>query len=108
MDTDGSDSAVLKVSRTSPRDIGFRGLEVFLDDKFAVDLKFGETRDLRLSPGEHTLKVTNSLFTKKAHFTVAAGEIRSYSAANVGGGLFGVITAIGGTGPYRVELKQVA
>jgi len=107
MDTDGSDSAVVRVSRTSPRDIGFRGLEVFLDDKFAVNLQFGETRDLRLPSGEHTLRVTNSLYTKRDSFTVNPGETMAFNVANIGGGLFGVLTVIGGTGPYKVHLERV-
>lgn len=108
MDENGSTSAVVRVSRTSPRDIGFRGLEVFIDDRFVADIQFGETRDLRVLPGEHTLKVTNSLYTRRSEFTVKAGEVHHFNAANVGGRLFNVITAIGGTGPYKVTLEKAA
>jgi hypothetical protein len=102
----------LIVSRTSDKDIGIRGLFVFVDDRDEVTLDHGQQLDLELEPGPHKLRITNRLVSKELEFVLASGEQALFQAANTQiKGLLGLIFAgvvvIGGTGPYTVSLERI-
>lgn len=83
-----------------------RGLEVFVDDVFRGDLSYGNELTHDVAPGEHTVKVTNSLYTRKLTFTLAPGETVRLEAGNVLRGCGGVMMLAIGMGPYKVFLRE--
>ena len=99
-------SAKISVSRTSPKDIKIRGLEVLLDNKTIKDLQFGETFEHEVTPGKHTLKVNNTLYNKSVDFDVQAGQTAKFNAGNYVSGLGGVAFVVVGMGPYKVFLER--
>lgn len=95
------------VSRNSPRDIKVRGLEVYIDDIFAANLQFGRAVKVDVAPGEHEVRVTNTLYSAKISLSVADGEARELRAGNTLTGLFAPMFLAVGIGPYRVFLEEV-
>ena len=107
MSTDSPSCSVV-LRRTSPKDIKMRDLYVQVDDRREVTLLFGEWVEVRLEPGEHRLRVTNRLFTKRETFDLAEGETVRFEVANVPGSLlFAPLLIISGTGAYKVTVKKV-
>ncbi len=101
-------SGKLVVSRTSPNDIGMRDLYVLVDDLEEQTLLNGQSLTLHLSPGQHTVKVTNRLFTTQAEFDLRERESVRFVASNRAvGGFFSFLFVLGGTGAYRVTLDPV-
>jgi len=99
--------STLRVARTSERDIKMRGLEVLLDGKHLADLQFGKERVFEIEPGEHVLKITNTVYSKEDAFTVPAGREASYEVANVVTGIGAAMMSVFGIGPYRVDLRKL-
>lgn len=94
--------------RTSLKDIKMRDLYVQVDDRREITLLFDEWVELQLDPGEHRIKITNRLFTKRAAFDLAAGETIRFEVANVPGSLlFAPLLIISGTGAYKVALRKL-
>lgn len=94
------------MNRNSPRDIKVRGLEVYFDGKFVANLQFGRAVRLSVAPGEHELKVTNTLYTQKRTLRLEAGQELSFVAGNHLTGLFAPMFLAVGIGPYKVFLEQ--
>jgi hypothetical protein len=107
-DTAVAKMAKLRISRTSDRDIKMRGLEVLLDDQHLTDLSYGKQAEFEIEPGEHTITITNTVYTKKDRFTIGAGRTAAYEIANIVTGLGSVMISAFGIGPYRVELRKLA
>ena len=74
------ESATIQIRRDSPKDIKIRGLEILLDDKRVANLKYGQSVSLKVCPGSHVLKVTNSLYSKSEAFSLEAGETAHFSS----------------------------
>jgi len=102
-----SDTASLVIARDSDDDIKMRSLEVYVDDQFTVDLHYPKDFHIDLSPGEHAVRVTNRLYTRKLAVSVKAGETVHLQAGNHFSGLGGLMTSVLGMGPYKVFLKEV-
>ncbi len=94
----------LIVNRTSDRDIKARDLIVRVDELPQETLKFQQSMELPLSPGEHCIKITNNLFSKSATFSIAAGETVTFTAGNVPGGCLGALVVT--IGAYTVLLER--
>ncbi len=101
------DVAEIVIRRDSERDIKFRGLEVFLDGTFIVDLFFNTTYRINVLPGEHTVKVSNHLYKKSVKVNVQNGETVNLLAGNNFTLLGGLMVSALGIGPYRVFLSEV-
>ncbi|AIE84145.1 hypothetical protein [Fimbriimonas ginsengisoli] len=98
----------LIVTRNSPKDIKMRGLEIQLDGQIVTDLQFEKSYESELPAGEHTLKITNQLYSKKETFELAEGEIVRFQVANVSKGIVGpIMLSAFGIGPYQVSLKRL-
>ncbi len=96
----------LVVSRTSPKDIGMRDLYVVVDEQEERTLLNGQSLSLDLPSGEHTVKVTNRLFTRKTLVDVKTGQTTTFITSNKAlGGMFSLLIVIGGTGAYKVTLE---
>lgn len=107
MDDSHPSESVIRIARTSPNDIGMRGLEIFVDGEYAANVGFGKTVDIPVTAGHHEIKATNSLYTQKDEFDIASGEIRLYDVCNEAGGMFAFMTVIGGVGPYKLKMEHV-
>ena len=83
-----------------------RDLYVIVDEREEQTLLNGESLVLPVEPGEHTVKVTNRLFTKKATIQVDVGKTAKFITSNKAvGGLFSFLVVLGGTGAYKVTLE---
>ncbi len=99
-------TATLTVSRTSDRDLKFRGIEFLLDGKFIANLQYGDSISIDVQPGYHTLKATNRLKSASADFTAESGEKVAFQATGIAlGGPWLVLTMLG-TVAYRVTLDR--
>ena len=99
--------AELTVSRTSDADIKFRGLEVYVDGEFAHDIAYPTTWSTSLTPGKHTIKVSNHLYKKSIEINARPGQKINVEAGNRFTPVGGIMVAVLGMGPYRVFLSEV-
>ena len=100
-------AATLTLARTSEKDIKMRDLYVSIDGGAERTVLFNGTTSFDLAPGEHTLHVTNRLYTKEETVTLTDGETARFLAANVwAGGIFAWALVIL-TGAYKVTLERV-
>ena len=99
-------SATLVVRRDADRDIKMRGLEVFVDGELVSDLHFGQEKQMTLPEGEHEVKVTNSLYSKKLTVDLRPNETVELQAGNIATGLGAMMMVTLGIGPYKVFLKR--
>jgi len=102
-----STPTMVSVQRTSPKDVKIRDLLVSIDDQPDENLSFDRSIDFPVAAGDHTIRVSNRLFSKIDHFTIASGESISYSVANIPGGCFSILLILGGAGAYRVTLDRI-
>jgi hypothetical protein len=93
------------VNRTSDRDIKARDLIVRVDEDKEDNLKYQQSMEVDLDPGEHTVHVTNNLIKKSATFTIKGGETVTFQAGNVAGGCIGPFVVL--IGIYSVMLERV-
>jgi hypothetical protein len=90
----------------SENDLKMRGIEVILDDVFVGDIAYGRSLKLPISPGSHTLKVTNRLKSRKIEFQAAPGETVRFEATGVLMGGIWIFMSMLGTFAYRVTLER--
>ena len=100
--------SILVVRRSSPDDLQIRDLLVQVDHLPDFNLKFGYKREISLEPGEHTVSVTNRLYTKKATFTLTPGETVAFEVANYASGCMAAFFMGLGMGLYKVRLVPAA
>ena len=103
----GPASGTIVLRRTAKNDIGIRGLDVFLDGVHQANVSYGATIEFPVAAGDHTLKVSNSVYSKTDNFLIRSRETLTYEVANVST-RFGAIFAALGSGLYKVTLKKVA
>lgn len=65
---------LVTVSRAHPTDCGQRQVIVRLDQAERVTLVYGESFTQEVKPGEHHLRVHNTLFWKNLRFAIEPGE----------------------------------
>lgn len=95
--------------RTDPTDVGVRQIIARIDDGPNTTLLFGETADVEVAPGDHRLRVHNTLFWKTIPFTIGAGEHLEFTVVNTSGFFsFGVLAVIGAAPLYlQVRSRKV-
>lgn len=97
----------LVVRRDSDDDIKMRDLEIYVDGEWMADLKYGGTYEAELTPGEHTVAVSNKLKKQEATFMVREGETVVYQGVNVlSKGLTAVLSGLGMV-MYHAALRRV-
>ncbi len=93
--------------RNSTRDIKMRDLYLAIDNADYVSLQFGQSVEIPLEPGDHEIRVTNRISTKKLEFHVAEGEATTFNVACIPSrGLMSLLMIITGTVPYKVSIEQ--
>src|SRR5262245_29978840 len=96
--------ASITVWRNSPRDVQQRQLVVSIDGEKIATLMYGESVTRDLTPGEHRLRVHNTLVWKTVDLTLTAGEHANFVAVNrATWGTYAMLSLLG-TGPLYVEL----
>ena len=99
-------AARITVSRRSRDDVQQRQLEVSLDGEHIATLMFGEEITREVSPGNHRLRVHNTLVWRTADFDLAPGEHARFSAVNrAGPGTYSMLSMLG-VGPLYVALRR--
>lgn len=100
-------SATLVLERNDDADIKMRGLEVFIDDEFVVNLNYGKRFETSVPEGDHEVRVTNSLYTERLTVHAHAGEEIVLQTGNLMPKGAGFLFALG-MGPYRCFLRRAS
>ena len=97
----------LVVRRDSEDDIKMRDLEVYVDDEWKADLKYGGSFETELTPGEHSVAVSNKLKKQRMEFIAREGETVVFLGTNVLAK--GMSAILGGLGMvmYNATLKRI-
>lgn len=100
------ESARITVLRQDPSDVRQRQLVVSIDGTTVATLLFGETVTREVDPGEHRVRVHNTLVWKTADVTLAPGEHATFRAINrAGWGTYSMLSLLG-VGPLYVALDR--
>ena len=99
--------ASVTIVRTHQSDFGDRQLVISLDGERLGDLLFGDSISRDVSPGEHTLRVSNTLVWKTVTFDVKPGEQVRFEAINRPGRLTYPMLVILGAGPLYVTVRRL-
>jgi hypothetical protein len=103
-----SDTARLVITRDHPQDIQDRPVYLWIDGvKCDGVLKYGGTFTRDVTPGRHTVKANNTLFSHTVEFDATPGETIRYRCENglTGGGMIMVLMM--GVAYLRVRLNRV-
>ena len=101
-------NAVLSIIRDTADDVQDRWIRVWLDGEAQEVLRYGMTLTRQIAPGQHIVKVSNTLTRDTYAFDAAPGEhvkLRCHNAIARGG--FLTILMIG-VGAIRVRLERIA
>ena len=99
--------ATLTVARQSPDDVGIRQVIVSLDgEEFGVLLN-GESVTKDVAPGEHRLRLYNTLVWKNVPLDLKPGEHARFLVTNRAGfGTYALVAALG-VGPIYLKIERV-
>jgi hypothetical protein len=99
--------ASLTVTRTSEEDFKQRQLIVWLDGERLATLLFGDSITRDLPPGQHRLRVSNTLVWKTVEFTLKPGEQAYFEVINRAGSVTYPMLLIFGVGPLYVTVNRM-
>jgi hypothetical protein len=99
--------ASLTVTRTSEEDFKQRQLIVWLDGERLATLLFGDSITRDLPPGQHRLRVSNTLVWKTVEFTLKPGEQAYFEVINRSGSGTYPMLLIFGVGPLYVTVSRM-
>lgn len=102
----GPVAGFVHVFRRAEKDMKIRGIDIYIDGEWVANLEFGHSFWKALAPGPHTIKVSNTVYSKSDAFELHHGEVQHYSAGNIVSGLTGFMVFSFGVGPYRVYLER--
>ena len=98
--------ATLTVSRRGAGDIGHREVFASLDGHEFASLRHGDAVTREVPPGNHRLRIHNTMFWKTVDVGLAAGEHAEFSALNrAGWGTYGIATFLG-AGPVYLDVSR--
>ncbi len=83
-----------------------RELYVSVDGGEHGVLRFGDSWTVPVSPGQHRLRVHNTLSRRHAEFSVVHGENIRFRAANVRGKGFEILAMFFGIAPMHTVLER--
>jgi hypothetical protein len=101
-------SATLTIARQSPNDVGIRQVFIKLDgNEFGVLLN-GESVTKEVAPGEHRLRLHNTLVWKNIPLDLKAGEHARFMVTNrAGWGTFALVATLG-VGPIYLKVERMS
>ena len=100
-------AATLEIRRDWDKDIKIRSLEIILDGKPIGNLQYDKVMRAPIQAGTHTLKITNSLYSKSAEFTAEDDETVVFQAANKMPAAWAWFLMMVCVAPYGVRLERV-
>jgi hypothetical protein len=101
------EAATITITRTSPEDIGLREIFVSLDGEAIAILAHGESVTRTVAPGDHEVRVHNTLIRKRQTLDMKPGEHATLLAVNrAGRGTYSVLAFLG-AGPVYLSLDRV-
>ena len=95
-------------SRQHPSDCGFRQVFARLDGGEQVALVFGEAVTIDVEPGQHRLRVHNTLFWKNLAFTIEPGEHLQFVIINGARWWTAGIVGLLGAAPLFLTVRQIS
>lgn len=98
---------LIVIKRDSPHDIKMRDLLLFLDGDEVANIPYGHTYETDVAPGEHTVMVSNRLYSETMTVTLEEGQEAHFGASNDMSGVGLIMLEIFGVGPYRAHLERV-
>jgi len=98
--------ARITVTRQAAEDVRIRQLVVSIDGETVATLLYGDSVTRDVPPGQHRVRVHNTLVWKTIDLDLTAGEHASFTAVNVAG--FGTVSMLGllGAGPLYVRMVR--
>lgn len=99
--------ASVTIARTHASDVGLRQLVISLDGERLGDLLFGESVQRDVAPGQHRLRVSNTLVWKTLAFDVKPGEQVRFEAINRAGRLTYPMLLLLGAGPLYLTVRRI-
>ena len=94
------------IRRQSADDVRTRQMVVSLDGERVATLLYGDSYSTAVQPGEHRLRVHNTLVWKTVRFVAAAGEHVRFTAINrAGPGTYSMLGLLG-AGPLYVTITR--
>jgi hypothetical protein len=99
-------SARVTFTRVSPSDVGIRQVFVSIDGKSVAVLTHGQETTVEVPPGEHRIRIHNTLVWKTLRVTLADDEHARYDIINRAG--FGTVALIAtlGVGPIYLTVER--
>jgi hypothetical protein len=98
--------ATLTLSRQSPDDVGIREVIVSLDGERLAVLMNGQSVTKHVAPGEHKLRLYNTLVWKNIQLDLKPGEHAKFQVINRAGfGTLALVTALG-VGPIYLKVDR--
>lgn len=99
-------TATLTISRQSPNDVGVRQVIISLDGKAFGVLLNGESVTRDVAPGEHLMRLHNTLVWKNIPLDLKPGEHARFLVTNrAGWGTFAMVTVLG-VGPIYLTVER--
>ncbi len=106
--TASTSHASVTISRDHPEDVQQRQIYARVDDRPNHTLVFGDCVTIDVPPGDHVLKVNNTLYWKSVRFTVGEGEHAHFRLANSAGAFaFGALAVLG-VGPLKLTIEKLS
>ena len=99
-------SSRITVRRTHHDDVRQRQVIVRVDDGEKATLMFGDVFSEELEPGEHRLRVHNTLFRKTIPFSVADNEHVEFDVVNRAGRITMSFLALMGAAPLYLSVQR--
>ena len=99
-------SSRITVRRTHKDDVRQRQVIVRVDDGEKATLMFGDVFSEELEPGEHRLRVHNTLFRKTIPFSVADNEHAEFDVVNRAGRITMSFLALMGAAPLYLTVAK--
>ena len=99
-------SSRITVRRTHHDDVRQRQVIVRVDDGERATLMFGDVFSEELEPGEHRLRVHNTLFRKSIPFSVADNEHVEFDVVNRAGRITMSFLALMGAAPLYLSVQR--
>jgi hypothetical protein len=98
--------ARLTVRRQSPDDIQQREVFVSLDGTEFAILRYGDAVTRDVPPGDHELRVHNTLFRQRLQLHIAPGEdVRFHVTNRPGWGTYALMSVLG-AGPLYLKIER--
>ena len=97
----------ITITRTSEEDWKSRQLVVSVDGTRIAELLWGDSVHHEVEPGEHVLRVHNTLVWRTVQFTVGPGEQIFFEAVNRPAASTYFLLPILGIGPLYVTLRRM-